>query len=228
MSSSNLVTTAYSVFHYQLSAPDWMDHTRFDITAKVPPGTTREQLQAMQRNLLAERFQLSLHHESKEMQMYELTVGRNGAKLKESDPARKGDEPALPSPAGTIPKFSLGSDGFPVLPANANMMVMESGRARRQHIGESMPEFARFLSGQLALPVADSTGLMGRYDTVLSWAAGTRMEASPEGGSVAPPDADSLPTLVQAVQGLGLRLEQKKGPVDILVIDHMEKTPVGN
>jgi uncharacterized protein (TIGR03435 family) len=75
---------AYDIPQYQLSAPDWMVDTRFDITAKIPPGTTEEQLRLMEQTLLVERFRLTVHHETKEMQVYELTVGKNGPRLKES------------------------------------------------------------------------------------------------------------------------------------------------
>ncbi|MGO9255964.1 MAG: TIGR03435 family protein [Bryobacteraceae bacterium] len=85
-----------------------MVDTRFDITAKIPPGTTKEQFRLMQQNLLAERFKLTVHHEKKESQVYELTVGKNGPKLKES----AGPETPLTRP----PKWTIGSDGLPVVP----------------------------------------------------------------------------------------------------------------
>jgi uncharacterized protein (TIGR03435 family) len=215
---------AYDIAQYQLSAPDWMEATRFDITARIPPGTTEEQLRLMEQTLLVERFRLTVHHETKEMQVYELTVGKNGPRLKES----VGTE----TPPTGPPKLTTGSDGFPVFPQNVSMMVMGPRRARMQEIGETMETFVRFLSGQLSRPVTDSTGLKGKYDILLSWASERSGMAAPPpdgGASVNPPEAaDLLPTLIHAVQALGLKLEQKKGPVDMLVIDHMEKTPTGN
>ncbi|HTX34469.1 MAG TPA: TIGR03435 family protein [Bryobacteraceae bacterium] len=233
ISASNLVTLAYGLAHYQLSYPDWMDTARFDITAKIPPGTTKEQFQLMEQNLLAERFKLTVHHETKELEKFELTVGKNGPKLKVSvkKPAPK-ESGAAASPAPPIgrPKLTMGSDGLPVFPAGANMMVMIDGRARWQQTGETMQDFARFLSAELGRPVTDSTGLTGKYDMLLSWATdGMRMAAPPPDGAATPPDAaDPLPTLVQAVQSLGLKLEPKKGPIDLLVIDHMDKSPAEN
>ena len=238
MNLSNLVTTAYDVYHFQLSGPDWMDTTMFDIAAKIPPGTTKEQLRLMEQRLLVERFKLTVHHENKEMQMYELSVGKNGPKLKESveAPAPKegeGSGPVPPPPAP--PKFTMGSDGFPVLSPNSNMMIMINGRARRVQTNETMGNFARFLSGQLGRPVTDATGLNGKYDTVLTWASEGNMPAragtaasSDAAASASTPEAEPLPTIIQAVQALGLKLEQKKGPVDILVIDHAEKQPTEN
>jgi uncharacterized protein (TIGR03435 family) len=222
MSSANLVTMAYDIPHYQFSGPDWMNDTRFDITAKVPPGTTGEQLRLMQQRLLVERFKLTVHYEKTEMQTYDLTVGKNGPKLKES----VGSETPLTEP----PKRIMGSDGLPVFPPNVSMMVMMNGRARMQQIGETMERFAGFLAGQLSRPVTDSTGLKGKYDILLTWASDGAGMAPAAASDVGTPAStpEPLPTLMQAVQGLGLKLEQKKGAVDMLVIDHMEKTPTEN
>jgi uncharacterized protein (TIGR03435 family) len=231
MSSTNLVTMAYDLPRYQLSYPDWMDSTAFDISAKIPPGTTKEQLRLMEQNLLVERFKLTVHHEKKEMQVFELTVGKNGPKLKEAveqPPPKEGEAPARPPGP---PKWTVGSDGFPIFPPNVSMMVMMNGRARRQQMGDTMEGFARFLSSQLARPVTDATGLKGKYDTLLTWAPdGMRMAAAPPDGSSAgaPEAAEPLPTLIQAVQSLGLKLESKKGSIDLTVIDRIEKTPVEN
>ena len=230
MSPSLLVTMWYDIMRFQLSGPDWMDGTRFDVTAKVPPGTTKEQVRLMEQNLLAERFKLSLHHEKKEMQIYELTVAKNGPKLKEAaPPPTKPDVPAS-GPPPKRPSVTLGSDGFPEILPNVSGMWMLNGHARRQQLGETMDQFAQFLTGQLGLPVNNSTGLPGKYDIVLSWAPDWARQPPAEGGasSAAADASDPPPTLVQAVQKLGLKLESKKGPVDILVIDHMEKTPVEN
>jgi uncharacterized protein (TIGR03435 family) len=100
---------------------------------------------------------------------------------------------------------------------------MMSDRASRQQLGENMDGFARFLSSQLGRQVTDVTGITGKYDILLKWS-----EPRPRGPSEDPSPSEELPTLMQAVQALGLKLEAKKGPVDILVIDHMEKTPTEN
>ena len=87
--------TAYDVKPYQVSGPDWLDTERYDIAAKVPAGATKEQVNAMWQSLLAERFGVTLHHESKEFQVEELVIGRGGHKLKES-----AEDPAAPLPPG--------------------------------------------------------------------------------------------------------------------------------
>src|SRR4051812_37386675 len=85
----SLVTQAYNVKSYQVTAPAWMETERYDVIAKLPdttPPVTKEQSAIMLQNLLAERFHLTLHHDSKEFQGFELVVGKNGSKLKESSP----------------------------------------------------------------------------------------------------------------------------------------------
>jgi uncharacterized protein (TIGR03435 family) len=224
-SAASLVRNAHRLETYQLSAPDWMESMLFDISARVPPGITRDQLRTMLQNLLAERFQLAVHHEQRELPMYELTLAKSGRELKES-PGSPSNDPPPPAQPGK-PRFPMGNDGLPVFPPRTNMMVMMPGRARRQAADETMERFAQFLSTQLHRPVVDATGLTGKYDITLTWAyEPPGMPPSPDAGSAA--DAEPLPDLIQAVQSLGLKLEQKKGPVDVLVVDHMEKTAKGN
>jgi len=231
MSATNLVTMAYDLPRYALNFPDWMGGTRFDISAKVPPGTTKEQFRQMQQNLLVERFKLAFHHEKKEMQVYDLVVGKNGPKLKDAAPPPE-TKPAADAPPAAPPgppKLTLGADGFPVMPAGRSSTIMMNGRARMQQMGETMDGLAEFLAAQLGRPVTNSTGLAGKYDIVLSWAFGPTRAAAPEAGGATPAASEpDGPTLLQAVAGLGLRLEQKKAPIDIVVIDHMEKKPAEN
>src|SRR5258706_15278617 len=83
-SLSNLITTAYDLRPYQLTAPSWVNSERFDVVAKVPEGATKEQFRAMLQNLLVERFKLVIHRETKELPVFELVVGKGGPKFKES------------------------------------------------------------------------------------------------------------------------------------------------
>jgi len=77
-----VLMTAYDVKNYQINGPAWLDSERYDIAVKIAPGATKEQVGVMWQNLLAERFGLKVHHESKEFQVSELVVGKDGAKLK--------------------------------------------------------------------------------------------------------------------------------------------------
>jgi uncharacterized protein (TIGR03435 family) len=143
-------------------------------------------------------------------------------------------------------RITVGKDGFPVLPGRgATAMMLTSGGARMNANRQTMAGLAEMLSGQLDLPVVDMTGLTGKYDYTLSFSreglGGMRLGAPPplaapppgEGGGGMPtastPDGESSPSLFTALQEqLGLKLEQRKGPVDLLVIDHLEKAPIEN
>jgi uncharacterized protein (TIGR03435 family) len=236
-----LITQAYDVPRFQISAPDWLDDVHFEIVAKVPRGATKEQFRLMLQTLLAERFKLTLHREKKDMPGYQLLVAKNGPKLKESmeDPESNADAAGPPPlPAGP-PKMD--KDGYPILPhRQGTMMFMGIGRARMQAEKETLEHFATQLSGLVGKPVTDATGLKGKYDFTLTFAPepgqGFLTRLPPPPGGPPGPDAgtpatpqDSLPTVFTALQEqLGLKLEQKKGPVDTLVIDHAEKVPTEN
>jgi uncharacterized protein (TIGR03435 family) len=241
------------VASYQLSIPAALNEGRFEVTAKVPAGATKEQFRLMLQNLLAERFRMTVHREKKEVPVYELTVAKGGSKMKESEPeppqeSTKADDAPPPPPAGRGLR-QTGPDGFPILPkaqAGRPMMFMGMGRARMQATAESMEELAKMLGNQVGKPVTDATGLTGKYDFTLTW-DGARDIFGFGGGLPPPPpppgggatggstplagasDAEPLPTIFAAVQSqLGLKLEQKKGLVEAIVVDHAEKVPTEN
>jgi uncharacterized protein (TIGR03435 family) len=209
-----LVQVAYGITRYQLAAPVWLNDLRFDVEAKVPRGTTTEEFRLMMQGLLRERFKMVAHHETREMQGYELVVYKNGPKIKEST------EPFPKDPGvGASSKPAVDPDGFPVLPPGRFPWWTSgpNGRERRRVANMSMEEFARDLSMQLQGPVTDVTGLKGKYDFTMSWVFDT-----------SPADAGG-PDLFGAIQQqLGLKLDRKKEPVDVIVVDHIEKTPSEN
>jgi uncharacterized protein (TIGR03435 family) len=231
VSLADLIFRAYGLERYQFAPPDWMTAGRFNITAKVPAGTTKEQLQQMQQNLLAARFKLTLHHEQKEMGTYELTVGKSGLKMKES----AADTAAPPEGPVSVPR--LGKDGYPVFPPGRGGMLGFNGRFRWTGSKITAGDIVKALAGQLGRPVADATGLKGKYDIDMYWSQesiggrGPGMAAGSDGGIPGPvaSDIDAGPTIMRAIQEqLGLRLDSKKGLVDIVVVDHAEKLPVEN
>lgn len=185
-----LIMQAYNVNNFQLVRPSWMETAIFDVVARVPEGTTKEQYRLMLQNLLVERFKLFLHRDKKEVQMYDLVVAKGGPKLKESVESQ-GQEDAVPS-------------GRPKIPDDWQFI-----RGTKQ-----TTEFlAARLAGHFQAPVTDATGLSGVYDYTLSWSD------NPDSGS-------SLFSAIQAT--LGLKLEPKKGLMDIVVVDHAEKVPTEN
>jgi uncharacterized protein (TIGR03435 family) len=256
MPMKDLLVNAYGVKTYQVSGPSWMDTERFDIVAKVPPGASKDDVKLMLQNLLAERFKLTLHREKKDLPMYALVVAKNGPKMKESppdDPDAKDDSAPLDPAAAAANRQkaiesamrAMGRGGdMPQLPPGAGRgtsMMMMNGRARMTSPKQTMAQFAEWLVRQLDRPVVDQTGLTKKYDLALDYAPesvggrgpmGGMLPPPPpggEGGAPAEPDAQAAPSLFSALQEqLGLRLEQKKGPVDMLVVDRLEKTPTEN
>jgi uncharacterized protein (TIGR03435 family) len=215
---NGLIFQAFGIKDYQLSAADWMQSARFNVSAKIPEGTTKDQFHMMMRNLLIDRFKLKFHYEKKQMQAYDLVVAKNGPKLKESEGSPDPDESLKREPGG--PKID--AEGFPILPHGRVPMaiMLGSGHVATRHVEETMERLAATLSAQVHHPVSDVTGLSGKYDFTLNYIA----------DSAAPSTTDDTgPNIFTALQEqLGLKLESKKNIVDVLVIDHIEKTPTEN
>jgi uncharacterized protein (TIGR03435 family) len=229
-----MIAQAYDIKFFQLTYPKWMDDVRFEINAKVPAGATKAQLRLMLQDLLAERFKLALHHDTKEMQVYDLVVAKGGPKLVEHvDKKEETEDTAPPRGGGRGP--NLDGDGYPIIPKSCKgcIMMVGSGKARMSLQDSTMADLVDMLASQVNKIVYDATGLKGKYDISLTY---QMQMGGPRGGGAAaaperPSDVDSdmgIP-LVGAIQPqLGLRLESKKGPVDMLVIDHAEKAPTEN
>ncbi len=212
-SLGGLLTTAFDIGDYQLTGPDWLQNTRFDVSAKIAAGTTKAQFRMMLQNLLADRFKMTFHRDKKEMPVLNLVVTKNGPKFKESKPPDPAPDDDAPRQSGPLKKDP---DGFPVLPPGKGMMAIMNGRAAMRSDEETMEALTGSLSGQLRLPVIDATGLNGKYSIAMFWVAGDS------------PDSPG-PTIYTALQEqLGLKLESKRGSVDIVIIDHMEKAPTEN
>jgi uncharacterized protein (TIGR03435 family) len=218
----HLFQQAYELKMYQVTGADPMSGDRFNIIAKIPEGATREQFRQMQQQLLAERFAVTFHKEQKEMPVYELVVGKNGPKLKESGEETATDQ-AMPSG-----RLTAGADGFPEIPPGRSAGASMNGKMTNRVVRGTMSGLAAMLSGQVGRPVIDKTGLAGRYDYVLKWVMQGRMAPPPgaEGGMPADPDGPSITSAIQ--EQLGLRLEASKGRVEVYVIDSFAKTPTQN
>jgi uncharacterized protein (TIGR03435 family) len=180
-----LIREAYGLKVFPLSrGPDALSTDRYDVIAKLPPGTSKEQRMLMLQALLAERFKLAVHRETKELPLYTLVIAKNGPKLR----AVQDD--------GSAPE--IGSRGGHQIVAH--------------HV--SMKSLAATLQGYIGDTVVDATGLAGLFDLDLDF--NVDESTSSEG-----------PTVFEAVQRqLGLKLEAGKGPVAVVVIDHVEKPSV--
>jgi uncharacterized protein (TIGR03435 family) len=237
----DLVEEAYHLTQsYQFSPPHTQDEPRFDITAKIPVGATREQFRAMLIDLLNDRFKLSVHKEKREMPVFELVVMKGGPKLKESAGGPVESDPA-PAPARGARGFARDQDGFPIRDAplpKGVFNISNTGLARIEGRNETMQDLADRLDGLLDKPVIDGTGLTKKYDYRITFSSATILANGGRGRGDAPPDPNtplaSVPdnagtTIEGAIQSqLGLKLESKKAPIEVLVVDHAEKTPTEN
>jgi len=217
ITAKQLIENAYDIQGFQISGgPNWLDSTRYDIIAKAEdsPGKEEGSLSAGERelsfsqsrlrlqSLLAARFNLQCHNASKEGSVYALVIAKNGPKLQAA---------------------SAGQQHSP----NRGMR-MRPGQLDAQSATISF--LAQALSRQLGRTVVDKTGLTGLYNFTLQWTPDQREAqmfkgpgAGPGEPGVAPPPDASGPSVFTAIQEqLGLKLESQKGPVEILVIDHVE------
>jgi uncharacterized protein (TIGR03435 family) len=224
-----LIMTAYHLSGYQFSGPSWLNSERFDVTAKVPEGATQAQQLVMLQNLLAERFGLKVHREMREMPVYDLVIAKGGPKFKEAvpvpPPPRAGDPPAASA------KMTFDADGVPVLPPGGGAIVGIPGKDGTSwgvmHEETTMARLAAILGSFIGgRPVNDATGLTGKYDLAMHWV--THVEP-PDNTAPAEPVTGAGAAVFAALQSqLGLKLEPKKGTVEVLVVDRCEKIPTEN
>ena len=238
-----LLQLAYHVQDSQIvGGPSWINSDRFDIQAKgdsslddqlknLSQDQAEHVKEHMLQELLADRFKLTLHHETRQLPVYALVVAKNGPKLEEA----KDDASAPPGAPG-----APGGPG----PRRGVRMTMGGGEQQLSFQDSALPFLAELLSHTLGRTVLDRTGLTGRYNFNLHWVPDMGMSrmggpgpggpgpvgaAGPGGNEPpatgAPPPADSSgPSIFTALQEqLGLKLQSEKGPVDVLVIDHVEE-----
>jgi len=208
-----IIRLAYQVPEFQMSGgPPWINSERYDIEAKVDSSAAeqlrhldQDQHRQMLQSLLEDRFQLKVHQETKELPVYALLVGKNGPKLHEAKP----DDTY---PDGIKDEAGVG---------RAGLMRMGPGRIKAQ--GLPMATVVRLLSQQLGRTVLDKTGLMGNYDIELQWTP-DNIPASMIGPDGKPTPEISGPSVFTAMQEqLGLKLESQKGPVEVLMINRVER-----
>ena len=217
-----LVRVAHQVQPYQIvDAPGWLESERYNVEATSPSGVTLsfQTLPPMLRTLLAERFQLSARTEVRQMPIYRLVKaradGKPGTHIERSAVdcdamvGRKPGEQVAPPP----------SSRFGVMGC-----TISTGVGRITMGGMTMQNLARELSGRVGRIVTDATGLEGRWDLELQYTP----DVTPDGAVSGAGSADAKPGLFTAVQEqLGLRLEADRGPVEVLIIDKIER-PIEN
>ena len=244
MTLKQLVQNAYRVKDYQVTGAPWMDTVAFDISAKLPEGATKDQAPDMLQSLLKERFKLTFHREKKDYPVFALVAAKSGAKLKTADPNN-----AFPVPPGAprppAPP-SGGSGAANTSPEGQTRMMMTPSGGKVEARAITTARLAEMLSNYVGRPVLDETAIDGKYDFSLDVAPEEManssamkgmpmMEAMRKGGDAAGPgrggpEAGAEPhgSIFQSIQSYGLKLESKKAPVDIIVIDSAEKSPAEN
>lgn len=229
-----LIGMAYYAEHRRLAGPQWLikpavfETQMFDIQAKLPEGSSKSQIPEMLQTMLAERFKLTVHRETRQELAMVLLVSGKGPKLTESSGAGRLDPPAKLAPVRDYES----EDGAQVqtffMPNNNAMTIVTradgaervtteqriGGMSHYEFTGLTMRRLAGLLNSELA--VVDMTGLRGRYTATFDL---------PKAGTNA---VDAAPAVAAALAKLGLKLEKRKAPVDYLVVDRLEKNPTAN
>ena len=218
-----------------VSGPDWTASERFDISATLPTGSTPAQLPEMLQALLADRFHLKLHKEKKEFPVYVLLPGKGPLKLKESPPDPDADKD---EPKGTTNVAATGSEaGVNVNLGHGSSYSFVPNRFEVRKL--TMAVFTTQLERYVDRPIVDMTGLTGQYDFALDFTPddyrAMLMRVAISAGVSLPPEAmrmlDNVSiggALSDAVQQVGLKVEARKAPLDVLVIDDALKAPTAN
>ncbi len=244
----SLLMNAYDADLDQILGPFWimenMGPNLYQVDATMPPDTTKARYQLMMQQLLQERFHLEIHQEKRSFPGYELVIAEGGPKLKESRP----DPDAAVPDTSQLPERN--AQGILLLPPGPQMvtalgwgvivvqaqqkpigdLVKVMGRMINQSLGENPNDFA-----SPKARVRDKTGLTGTYDFTLRFSCELCQFAVTNGGAFPPPPSpadspDGEPSIFVALRKqLGLRLNKVKDvPLDVIVVDHVEKTPTAN
>ncbi len=225
-----LVAIAYDIPFSRLVDPNDGLFPQVEIEAKMPANTTRDQFNVMLRNLLADRLGLKVHWATKDMEAYTLVVAKGGPKFKPASPDSPQPGPTQGSSDGSRSgnPIKMGADGFPIPPPGNGAWLGQSPDLKvtmRGH-NETMAEMARAIGGlSLGGALTDATGLMGQYNYTIFWSMQATMDVV-SGRSPLDPDGLNLFDAIQ--EQLGLKIEKKRGPVQVLVVDHVEKKPTEN
>jgi len=244
MSLDALLMDAYEVKSYQIVGPSWMSGMtapRFDVQAKMPEGATEKDIPKMMQALLAERFGLKIHKASKEQNVYALVVVKPGL-LKPAeaipetpeDPNQPGFKMSGNVQDGKGITVDAGRNGKTKVNMSPDMKTMHMEMGKMPMLG-----LVELLTRMVDRPVVDMTELKGDYQVALDLPlsammamAGqmmpTGMGGGGEGGNKMAEASDPGTSVFESVQKMGLKLEPRKGPLETIVIDHLEKAPTEN
>ncbi len=201
-----LLGYAYNMESWRISGEQVSFGAIYSIEAVTDPQATDDRLRAMFQALLIDRFKMVMHRVTKEAEGYALTVAKTGSKLQE---AKDGEVPVLPEWMRRPSDDPAKLEGLVV----ATLPARGAGAITGRRV--TMPQFTQKLQQLLSTIVLDQTGLTGKYYFALRYSTGDDPEVP-------------FQSLVSSMKDLGLRLDTYKGPVEMLVVDHIEKVPTGN
>jgi uncharacterized protein (TIGR03435 family) len=209
------IRAAFRVRDFQIVGPDWMTKARYEINATLPAGASMDQIPEMLQALLEERFKLEVRREQKDTNVYALLVGNGGAKLKPAEVKAVVGAPTALGPDGQ-PRAMM-QYGFP--PGGVSITAPSTNLA----------SLVGIMSRFTARPVIDMTGIPGQYEFDVRFSPDGNLPGvlavGPDGKPMQP---DLLPTLFDAVQKYGLRLEKRREPIEMIEVVRLEKTPTEN
>jgi uncharacterized protein (TIGR03435 family) len=217
-----MILNAYGLQDYQLSGdPLWANSEHYDIQAKADGNpSVREMEGTMLQVLLEDRFKLTIHRETRQLPVYELAIGKVGAKLQLSNegsctPYSEDSPPPAATPGRPRPNLC----GWHTTPGDGLNRTLDGERITMAVLATAL---SRTYVSQLGRNVIDATGLTGAYDVHLKWAMDSL--STPAGPNATPLSDATGPSIFTALQEqLGLKLESTKGPVEVLVINHVER-----
>lgn len=226
------IAIAYHVRANRVIGPDWIAQKRFSISAKLPDGSTVQDIPQMMQSLLAKRFDLKIHRETKDLPAYALVIGKPPLRLQAAAP----DSAPPAAGAGVNVAASGSAAGVSIRLSNGGSFTFADDQFDIKKV--SMDVFADQLSRYLDRPVVNKSGLQGNYDMKLAVTPedyrDLLMRSAVNSGILLPPRAlrmlDGGPpdSLFDALQQQGLRLENRKLPLDLIVVDHALETPTAN
>jgi uncharacterized protein (TIGR03435 family) len=228
VSLQSILLVAFSLKGMQLVGPDWMASEYYEIDARMPVGTTTDQIKTMLQNLLVERFKMTIHRETRDTDAYRLVVAKGGSKLKEVEAPKS--NVVLPPP----PPPQRGADGWMIAPRRPGIYAEDrSDRSRWTFQQSRMTDLANAMESRFHQLATDATSLNGNYDFMLTFSGEGLPTPTVAGLPITPPIGvvpGELPPIVFTAleEQLGLKLERIKGRINVLVIDQAEKTPIPN
>ena len=225
-----LIAHAFDVKDYQMEGgPPWLTSDYFEVTATAGADASPADIRSMLRTLLAERFGLRTHSDTRQASVYVLTLarsdGRLGPGLKRTTPECVMELEQRKSGAATVPAPSFNANNRPTTPTcGATTAMMSSNGASTIMLGGmEIASLVSRISSELAAPVVDRTGLSGLFDITLEFMTQRQIGGRTPGLDANSPDPQPLPIAAAIQPQLGLRLEKEIGPLPIVVIDAAER-----